>query len=116
MHPCHLPHTVELYMASYNDTQHHSDGDIEYTFGNSRTMTTSKHQTHAHICKHKALDPQPHTHGPYHMPHQDTNILLILETGTAGREDAEQDNIACTTPPGPTLPLPPANDHRLPIL
>ena len=115
-------HTTELRLASDNAPQHHSDGGIDYTLGNNRIMTTNQNpQTHAHLCNRKDADPQPHTHGQYHLPQKNTDIPLVPKTDRAIRQDAKQDGIACTTQSGPTLastpihkqPQPPSTTHNM---
>ena len=107
-------HTTELRLASDNAPQQHYDGGINYTFGKNRIMTTNKKpQTHAHLCNWKDVDPQPHTHGQYHLPQQNTNMPLVLETDPAIRQDAKQDGITYTTPSGPTLAIPTTSNRNL---
>jgi len=107
-------HIEPLYLTSYNVLPQRPGGDITY-IGNHITITARKNpQGQTHTCKHKALDPQPHTQGSCHLPRHNAIILPILGTDTEDGRKIKHINI-CTATRGTSLTLSPTTDPRPPI-
>jgi len=105
-----IPYTTHT--SEHGATQQHSDGNIVYVFGSSKTRVTNNNQTHAHPCKQIALDLQMQKNGlKLHQHH--TSTLTRIETESANWRGLEQCGITCTSPPGSTLAPSLTNDPTL---